>query len=75
MTQTTAATALWFLPFVLPIAIWVSWSDMKFMKIPNRSVVSLVAVFFAVGLVALPLRCLGLALDASGGGAGAWLRG
>jgi prepilin peptidase CpaA len=54
MTQTTAATALWFLPFVLPIAIWVSWSDMKFMKIPNRSVVALMAVFFAVGLVALP---------------------
>ena len=56
MTQTTAATALWFLPFVLPIAIWVSWSDMKFMKIPNRAVLALVAVFFVVGLVALPLE-------------------
>jgi prepilin peptidase CpaA len=55
MIATTAATALWFLPFVLPIAIWVAWSDMKFMKIPNKAVLALVAVFAVVGLVALPL--------------------
>ncbi len=43
-------TALWFLPFVLPIALWVAWSDMKFMKIPNKAVLALVAVFAVVGL-------------------------
>lgn len=48
------ATALWFLPFVLPICIWVAWSDMKFMKIPNKAVFALVAVYLVVGLVALP---------------------
>lgn len=48
--------ALLFLPAVLPVAIWVAWSDMKTMKIPNRAVLALVAVFALVGLVALPLE-------------------
>jgi len=51
----TAASSLWFLPFVLPICIWVAWSDMKFMKIPNKAVMALVVVFLVVGLIALPL--------------------
>lgn len=46
--------ALFFLPFVVPIALWVAWSDMKFMKIPNQSVLALALVFAFVGLVALP---------------------
>ena len=50
----TAGSALWFLPFVLPIAIWVAWSDMKFMKIPNQSVITLVLIFAVIGLIALP---------------------
>ncbi len=40
-----------FLPFVLAIGIWVSWSDMKFMKIPNKAVMALAAVWLVVGLV------------------------
>jgi len=61
------ATALWFLPFVLPVAFWVAWSDMKFMRIPNRAVLALVAVYAVVGLAALTLdlwawRWLNLAL-------------
>lgn len=51
----TSYTALWFLPFVLPICLWVSWSDLKAMRIPNMSVIALAAVFLVVGLVALPL--------------------
>lgn len=47
-------TALWFLPFVLPITVWVAWSDMATMKIPNKAVLALLAVFVVVGLVALP---------------------
>ena len=47
-------TAAWFLPFVLPIVIWVSWSDMATMKIPNKAVLALLGVFAIVGLVALP---------------------
>lgn len=56
MIHTSAATALWFLPFALPIAIWVAWSDMKFMRIPNKAVLALTAVFLVVGLAALPLE-------------------
>ena len=51
---TTWTTAAWFLPFVLPITIWVSWSDMASMKIPNKAVLALLIVFAIVGLIALP---------------------
>lgn len=51
----TASSALWFLPFALPISIWVAWNDMKYMKIPNKAVMALFAVFVVVGLIALPL--------------------
>lgn len=51
----TSTSAMWFLPFVVPISIWVAWSDMKFMKIPNKAVLALFAVFVVVGLIALPL--------------------
>ncbi|MBK1636943.1 prepilin peptidase [Rhodovulum adriaticum] len=54
--QTAAASALWFLPFVVPIGLWVAWSDMKAMRIPNNAVMALVAVFAVVGLFALPLE-------------------
>lgn len=46
--------ALIFMPFVLPIAVWVAWSDMKYMKIPNRAVIALAAVFLVLGLFLLP---------------------
>ena len=52
--EITASTALWFLPFVLPIALWVAWSDLATMKIPNKAVLALMAVFVVVGLFALP---------------------
>ncbi len=50
----TSLSAMWFLPFALPIAIWVAWSDMARMKIPNKAVGALLLVFVVVGLVALP---------------------
>ncbi len=43
-----AATAL--LPFALAIGIWVSWSDMKFMKIPNKSVIALLLVWLLIAI-------------------------
>ncbi len=50
-----ASTAMWFLPFVLPICFWVAWNDLRVMKIPNLAVMALVGVFLIVGLIALPL--------------------
>ncbi|MDW3118675.1 MAG: hypothetical protein R8G60_13530 [Roseovarius pacificus] len=51
----TSAQALWFLPFVLPICLWVVWSDLSTMRIPNKAVLALTAVFLVIGLIALPL--------------------
>lgn len=53
--QITPAEALWFLPFVAPLCLWVMWSDLSAMRIPNPAVLALVAVFLVVGLLALPL--------------------
>ncbi len=48
--------ALAFLPFTLCIGIWVAWSDMRSMKIPNMAVLSLIAVYVVVGILVLPFR-------------------
>lgn len=50
----SSTAALWFLPLVLPISLWVAWSDMATMKIPNKAVLALIAVYLVVGLIALP---------------------
>ncbi|MGP3698773.1 prepilin peptidase [Rhodobacter sp. NSM] len=56
VVATSPWAALWFLPFAVPIALWVAWSDMKFMKIPNKAVIALTVVFLAIGPIALPLE-------------------
>ncbi len=48
--------ALWLLPPALPVALWIAWSDLKFMKITNRAVLILVAIFLVFGLIALPFE-------------------
>jgi prepilin peptidase CpaA len=40
---------LWLLIPILPIAIWVGWSDMKSMKIPNRAVMAMAGVWVLFG--------------------------
>jgi prepilin peptidase CpaA len=47
-------SAAFFLPAVLPICLWVAWSDLSRMKIPNIAVLVLLAAFVVIGLVALP---------------------
>ena len=51
----SAFSALFFLPLALPICIYVAFSDMRDMRIPNQMVVALFLVFAIVGLIALPL--------------------
>ncbi len=53
--EISASTALFWLPFVVPIGLWVAWNDMAFMKIPNKAVVALLAVFVLIGIFALPV--------------------
>ncbi len=50
----TALSALWFLPFVLPICLYVAFTDMAQMRITNQAVILLALVFLVVGLIALP---------------------
>ncbi len=47
--------SLAFLPFTLLIGLWVAWSDMAFMKIPNKAVMALILVYLGVGVLTLPL--------------------
>lgn len=50
----SASAALWFAPFVVPICIYICYTDMKGMRIPNHAVVALFVIFAVVGLIALP---------------------
>lgn len=52
----SATAALAFLPFVVPIGLWVAWNDMKHMKIPNKAVAALLVVFLLVGPLVLPFE-------------------
>lgn len=54
MTTLPPFAALAFLVAALPIGIWVAWSDMKTMKIPNKAVMALILAFVVIGLVVLP---------------------
>ncbi|MCU0900073.1 MAG: prepilin peptidase [Cypionkella sp.] len=54
----TPGAAMAFLPFALGIGGWVAWSDMKFMKIPNKTMIALLAVWLVVGLGAVLLAGL-----------------
>ena len=40
---------------VLPVAIWVAWSDMKFMRIPNKAVLAMAAIWPLAGWLAVPV--------------------
>lgn len=57
--QMTIPHLFWFLPLTLPIAIWVAWSDMKFMKIPNKAVIALALVYLFVGPFVYPIDVWG----------------
>lgn len=45
-----------FLPLVAPICLWVAMSDLRHMKIRNKAVLALAAVFVIVGPLAVPLE-------------------
>ena len=62
MLALDAGAARLFLPFVALIGLYVSWSDMKGMRIPNGSVVLLAAVFVVLGPFVLPLEVYGFRL-------------
>ena len=50
-----ARAGLWFFIASLPICFWVMLSDLRAMRIPNKAVIALVAVFLLAGVWVLPL--------------------
>jgi prepilin peptidase CpaA len=50
----TPTGALILLVPALPIAIWATWSDLKRMKIPNKAVLAMAAIWPLLGWLAVP---------------------
>ncbi|MGC3936326.1 prepilin peptidase [Roseobacter sp. EG26] len=50
----TAYSAWWFLPFALPLCLYVAYTDLSRMKITNKAVLALAGVFAVIGLIAMP---------------------
>jgi len=74
-----ANAALWFAIFVVPICLYVAYTDMARMKITNNAVMAMLGVFVVVGLFVLPFDVylwryayfvvalvIGMALNAAG---------
>lgn len=52
----TLTQALWFLPFCVPIALWVSYTDLKYMKIRNNACLAMIAVYAVIGWPAMGMH-------------------
>lgn len=51
-----ATNALWFLPFVLPICLYVAFTDMAQMRITNQAVMALALIFVGLGFFLMPFE-------------------
>lgn len=51
----SASAAIWFAPLIAPLCLWVAWSDLRYMKIPNKAVLVMVIIYVAIGVIVLPL--------------------
>jgi len=58
----SASAALWYLPFVLPVCLYVAFTDLRDMKITNQAVLALAGLFILLGLITLPLPEYGMRL-------------
>jgi len=54
--ELTAYAATWFLVAALPISIYVAFSDLSQMRIPNTAVYAMLGAFAVLGLIALPFQ-------------------
>jgi prepilin peptidase CpaA len=55
MLTQSAQAGFWLLIFATPIALYVAYTDLRSMRIPNLSVLTLLAVYAVVGALTLPL--------------------
>jgi prepilin peptidase CpaA len=58
----TALGGLVFMVVTFPILLWCAWTDLKFMRIPNRSNLLLFAIFVVLGAFFMPLPEFGFRL-------------
>ena len=56
----SAAQAMWYLPFVVPICLYVAFTDLREMKIKNGAVLALAGLFLILGPITLPLPEYGI---------------
>ncbi|MEO9683735.1 MAG: prepilin peptidase [Tateyamaria sp.] len=52
----SAQAALWFLPFLVPLCLYVAYTDLAQMRITNPTVLAMVAVFVVLGFFLFPLN-------------------
>lgn len=52
----SAQAALWFLPFLVPLCLYVAYTDLAEMRITNPTVLTMVAVFVVLGIFLFPLN-------------------
>ncbi|MFU8882193.1 MAG: prepilin peptidase [Rhodobacterales bacterium] len=57
-----ARAGLWFFLASLPICFWVILSDLRAMRIPNKTVLMLAAIYLVVGVLVLPFGVFALQL-------------
>lgn len=55
MIAQSADAAIWLMLGALPVVAWVIWTDLATMKIPNKAVLALIAVYAVIGYLTLPL--------------------
>lgn len=55
-----ADAAFWMMLGALPIAAWVIWTDLTEMRIPNKAVLCLVALYAVIGALTLPMAVFAL---------------
>ena len=52
----TTTQALWLLPFLIPLCFWVTFTDLKYMKIRNEAVIATAAVWLILGYFAVGMH-------------------
>ena len=50
----SAQVALWFLPFLVPLCLYVAYTDLAQMRITNPTVIAMVVVFVVLGVFLFP---------------------
>ncbi len=59
MMAQSAHAAFWLLFAATPVSLYVAWTDLKSMRIPNMAVLALLVAYAVIGVLTLPLAAWG----------------